>query len=427
MPHNRGMKNTILALVVPWLLAAGLAYAQPAVDKRDETLPPPAASPLPMDEIRRYVAVFAAIQRNYVDEVGNRELMSAGLRGLLAELDPHSTYLDREALAAMADFSEGEYSGVGVELEERSDGVARIIAPIDGGPAARAGIRPGDIIIAIDGKSLETGDVDLSTRPLRGAAGTSVRVTVARDGVDEPLEFTLVREQINIDSVRSRMLEPGYGYVRISAFQDDTVGLLRRELLALEAQAGGRLRGLVLDLRSNPGGLLDAAVGSADLFLERGTILTMRGRLPSYNREYSALPGAVVSGTEIVVLVDAATASAAEVLAGALQDSERATLMGARTFGKGSVQSVFELDNGDGIKLTIARYFTPSGRSLQAAGLEPDIVLEGRRIAGLREQALPGHLQGEEEASELDAAGVILEGDAPITAALERLKSGARR
>ena len=382
-----------------------------------------AAAKVPLDEIRRYVTVFNAIRQAYVDPVNDRELMASAVRGLLFDLDPHSAYLEKADAEQFDEQTRGSYDGVGVELQQLPDGTLRVIAPLDDSPAARARLRSGDRIVAIDGRMLKTGQNDASA-PLRGKAGTKVVVRVLREGLREPFDVTLVRETIRTTSVRSRLLEPGLGYLRISSFQASTAADFNRQLDALQQDAP--LRGLLLDLRSNPGGLLIGAVQIADELLESGGIVSTRGRETIGDSRFDATPGDRLHGAPLVVLVDAGSASAAEVLAGALHDNKRARVVGSRTFGKGSVQTLLPLDNGDSIKLTTARYYTPSGHSIQARGIEPDVVLhpEGgqRRPAPVSEAVLPGHLAAETGAMEGDNAGEVLPGAKPIEAALAELK-----
>ena len=382
-----------------------------------------AAAKVPLDEIRRYVTVFNAIRQAYVDPVDDHALMASAVRGLLFDLDPHSAYLEKADAEQFDEQTRGSYDGVGVELQQLPDGTLRVIAPLDDSPAARAGLRSGDCIVAIDGRMLKTGQNDASA-PLRGKAGTKVVVRVLREGLREPFDVTLVRETIRTTSVRSRLLEPGLGYLRISSFQASTAADFNRQLDALQQDAP--LRGLLLDLRSNPGGLLIGAVQIADELLESGGIVSTRGRETIGDSRFDATPGDRLHGAPLVVLVDAGSASAAEVLAGALHDNKRARVVGSRTFGKGSVQTLLPLDNGDSIKLTTARYYTPSGHSIQARGIEPDVVLhpEGgqRRPAPVSEAVLPGHLAAETGAMEGDNAGEVLPGAKPIEAALAELK-----
>ena len=384
-----------------------------------------APSKVPLDEIRRYVAVYNAVKDAYVEPVDDKKLMHSAIRGLLLDLDPHSTYFDKEDAEAFDEQATGAYDGVGVELLQQPDNTLRVIAPIDGTPAAKAGIKSGDVIVAIDGKPISNED---GMEPLRGEPGSKLTLTIAREGKPKPFDVTLTRETIRIASVHSRLLEPGYGYVRINSFQADTGADFQRNLDKL--QTNGKLKGLVLDLRSNPGGLLISAVQVADDLLEKGNIVSTRGRIAISDSKFDATPGDRLQGAPLVVLVDAGSASAAEVLAGALRDNQRARVIGSRTFGKGSVQTVLPLDNGDSVKLTTARYFTPSGKSIQASGIVPDVVLkpdaptvkESTPPYDYSEATLPGHLRGDDEGAEGYSAGDVLDGDKPIDAALAELK-----
>jgi carboxyl-terminal processing protease len=422
------MKKTfaiVMLLSVPWLPALPVAAQETPVEV---PAPPvgkaaPAEAPtVPVEEIQRYVAVYRAIKDAYVEPIDDRTLMKAALRGLLADLDPHSAYLEKEDAEALLEQTEGEYSGIGIEIEQRADRSLLVVAPIDGTPAHRAGLRAGDLIVAIDGQSLTADGADAASRELRGPPGTKVKVTFLRAGESVPRDLVIMRERIHVESVTSRLLEPGYGYLRISTFQTDTGPGVGKHLARLKAQAGGGLKGLVLDLRSNPGGLLNAAVEAADALLDDGLIVATRGRLAFANARFHAKPGDALAGAPVVVLVDAGTASAAEVLAGALKDHDRATIMGSRTFGKGSVQTVVPLENGDSVKLTTARYFTPDGGSIQARGIRPDVVIRGEASRGLREQDLPGHLRGDDEVLDGFANGEVIEGEAAIAQALAALK-----
>ncbi|MEN5061899.1 S41 family peptidase [Luteimonas sp. TWI1416] len=388
-----------------------------------------ASNRVPLEEIRRYVGVFNAVRQAYVEPVEDRKLMASAIRGLLLDLDPHSVYMEKDAAEAFDEGTSGAYEGIGVEVMYLPDGSMRVIAPIDGTPAEKAGIRAGDVIVSVDGRALTPTDNE-GHGPLRGASGTAVVLGVLRDGERTPLEIRVQRETIRVVSVRGRLLEPGYGYVRVSQFQVDTAATFSRTVGDLASQSGGRLRGLVIDLRSNPGGLLTSAVQIADDLLESGDIVSTRGRIPISDAQFSATPGDILDGAPVVVLVDVGSASASEVLAGALRDNGRARVVGSRTFGKGSVQTVLPLDNGDSVKLTTARYFTPSGRSIQARGIDPDVVLrpekadtEGdapRAASAYTEATLPGHLRGDEEDG--STGGDALPGDAPIAAALAELK-----
>lgn len=390
-----------------------------------------AISKVPLDEIRRYVAVYNAVKQAYVDPVDDSKLMHSAVRGLLSDLDPHSVYFDKDDAKEFDEATTGAYDGIGVELQQLPDYTFRVISPIDDTPAARAGLKSGDLIVAIDGKPI---DDDGKSSPLRGKPGSKVTLKIVRAGVAKPFDVTVTREKIRVASVRSRMLEPGYGYLRVSTFQADTAADFVRQLDKLKAESGGKLRGMVLDLRSNPGGLLTAAVQIADELLDSGKIVSTRGRIAISDAEFSATPGDRLNGAPVVVLVDAGSASASEVLAGALRDNGRARVVGSRTFGKGSVQTVLPLDNGDSVKLTTARYYTPSGKSIQGVGIAPEVVLHPEKkkgdtgadadtdVAGYTEAALPGHLRGDDEGKEGVSAGDVLDGDAPIAAALVELK-----
>lgn len=420
---------TLLLALMP-----SLALAQqpvPATDSSSASSEEAATSKVPLEEIRRFVGVYNAVRAAYVDPVDDRKLMQDAVRGLLLDLDPHSTYFDKEDAQAFDEQANGAYEGIGVELQQQPDNSSlKVIAPIDDTPAARAGVLAGDLIIAIDGKPISAIE---ASEPLRGPAGSKVVLTLVREGRAKPFDVTLARETIRVTSVRSHMLEPGYGYIRLSTFQADTGSDFQKHVQQLAKQAGGQLKGLVLDLRSNPGGLLTAAVQVADDLLEKGNIVSTRGRISISDARFDATPGDLLKGAPVVVLVDAGSASASEVLAGALRDNGRARVVGSRTFGKGSVQTVLPLDNGDSVKLTTARYFTPSGKSIQATGIVPEVELKPAPREGddepsssfgdFSEATLPGHLQGDEEGVEGYQAGDVLTGDGPIDDALAELKN----
>ncbi|GAB2509829.1 S41 family peptidase [Lysobacter humi (ex Lee et al. 2017)] len=440
MPRRSPLVLALMLATLPVLAQQAPAPA-PAPAPPAQQVPVPASAPpapkpagdataraakdadrLPLEEIRRFVAVYNAVRQAYVEPVDDADLMQAAVRGLLLDLDPHSMYFERSAAEDFDEGARGAYEGIGVELQRQEDGTLKVIAPIDGTPAARAGLKSGDRIVAIDGKPFRADEGDTSA-PLRGPAGSKIVLTILREGRARPFDVTVERETIRIASVRARMLEPGYGYARISAFQTDTAADFEREVARLKGEAGGRLKGLVIDLRSNPGGLLTSAVQIADDLLERGGIVSTRGRLPITDAQFNATPGDRLDGAPVIVLVDAGSASASEVLAGALKDNGRARIVGSRTFGKGSVQTVLPLDNGDSVKLTTARYFTPSGKSIQALGIVPDVAFAAPKSdaprPGLTEASLPGHLRGDEEGSQ---AGDVLEGEAYVAQALAELK-----
>jgi carboxyl-terminal processing protease len=358
-----------------------------------------------IEDVRMFSAVYNLVKQAYVEDVGDKELMEAAIKGLLSGLDPHSEYLDARQLTELTEDTSGAYDGLGLEVLT-VDGLLRVIAPIDDTPAERGGIKAGDIITRIDGKTVSAENVNASVDLLRGDPGSSITLTVMHEGASQPTDITLKRETIKVASVRVRWLEPGYAYLRISQFQEDTGGELKRKLGKLRGtKDAAPLRGVVLDLRSNPGGLLTAAVETSDAFLESGGIVSTRGRLRDADLSYSATPGDFTGGAPLVILVDKGTASAAEIVAGALKDNHRGLILGQKTFGKGSVQTVLPLDDGHAVKLTTARYYTPSGTSIQATGITPDIELRDLRLTERdsaptlipSERDLPNHLKGENE------------------------------
>lgn len=367
----------------------------------------PVSERVSLEEVRRFVSVFRAVQQAYVDSVDDQQLMQSAIRGLLTDLDPHSAYLDARATQAMNETATGAYGGLGLEILQRPDRSLVVIAPMDDTPAARAGIQPGDVIVELDGAPITADSVDAAVEAMRGEPGSRIVLTVVREGETAPLKLSLTREIIRVASARSEALDKQFAYIRIAAFQSDTAGEVQRKLEALKDAGGGTLKGLVLDLRRNPGGLLNAGIEVADLFLDSGVIVSTRGRVPRASAEYSAKRGDLMGGAPIVVLIDSGSASAAEVVAGALRDHRRALIMGSTSFGKGSVQTVLPLDNGDSIKLTTARYYTPNGTSIQATGIVPDIQLPENaelrvnRDASpqLREADLRGHLEAETTAA----------------------------
>jgi carboxyl-terminal processing protease len=426
-PPVDAMRLSLLPLLVAIAALAPL-HAQPpssVVPVALDPLAPPPSPVVPLEEIRRFTEVFRTVQEGYVDPIDDRTLMRSAIRALLADLDPHSAYLPATSAATLSEDVQGMYDGIGVEVEVRPDRSLKVIGAIDGGPAHKAGLRTGDVIVAIDGRPVGADRGGDPSRALRGAAGTAVRVSLLRPGEALPRDITLVRQSIALSSVSGRLLEPGYGYVRVSHFEGDTADALKRTLTALERETGGALSGVVLDLRNNPGGLLTAAVEVADQFLDGGPIVSTRGRTVAANALYRASPGDRLQGAPMAVLLDVGTASSAEVVAGALRDSRRALLLGARSFGKGSVQTVVDLGNGDALKLTTARYYTPAGRSIQATGIVPDVTLPGTAIRGLREHDLPAHLAGDADTSDGYATGVIVEGEAAVAEALRRVKQAA--
>ncbi len=358
----------LLAVGIAIGLSLGLTHGVLA-DK-----PAAAATDLPWQDARMLAEVLERVKRDYVNPVDDHQLLQAAIRGMVASLDPYSAYLDGEEYDEIKISSSGRYSGVGIELSIEDEQVV-VIAPFDGSPAAQAGIRSGDVIVTIDGVPVNTSTLADTIGRMRGAEGTVVKIGVMREGSAEPLLFTLKRSRVDLHSVRSELLEPGFGYVRISQFSETTGNDLALAIKELRKHNGAPLEGLVLDLRDNPGGVLEAAVAVADTFLESGIIVTAKGRTPDSKFEMDATPGDALNGAPIVVLVNGGSASAAEIVAGALKDHHRAKLMGRTTFGKGSVQTIVPLSDDRAIKLTTSLYYTPSGVSINHRGIAPDIEL----------------------------------------------------
>jgi carboxyl-terminal processing protease len=332
------------------------------------------ASP-PLDELQQFSEVYSRIKENYVEEVKDKDLMTNAIRGMLSGLDPHSAYLDEDEFKELQVGTSGEFGGLGIEVG-MEDGFVKVISPIDDTPAQKAGLQAGDLIIRLDETPVKGMTLNDAVKRMRGKPGTSIDLLVVREGKDKPFKVSIKRDIIQVKSVKSRMLEPGYGYVRITSFQAKTTEALMEALDSLKKENKGKLRGLVLDLRNNPGGVLNAAVGVSDAFLDSGKIVYTEGRVPDAKMEYTANKGDSLENAPIVVLINQGSASASEIVAGALQDHKRALVVGQKSFGKGSVQTVLQLDEKTAVKLTTARYFTPSGRSIQAEGIKPDIELK---------------------------------------------------
>lgn len=387
-----------LALVASFLAGALLANVEIVSAEKDAL----SESKLPLDELRTFTGVFDAVKQDYVEPVKDKDLLENAIRGMLGNLDPHSAFLDAEAFQDLQVGTSGEFGGLGIEVGQE-DGFIKVVTPIDDTPAQRAGIRTGDLIIRLDDTSVKGMALSDAIQRMRGKPNTSITLTVIREGVRKPLKFKLVREVIQVKSVRSRLLEPGFAYLRITQFQAKTAQNLQQELQTLEQKNQAPLKGLVLDLRNNPGGVLNGAVDVADDFLEDGVIVETKGRSNGSDQSFKATPGDLLKKAPIVVLVNGGSASASEIVAGALQDHQRALILGERTFGKGSVQTILPLGNGTAVKLTTARYYTPKGRSIQAAGIEPDIKLKALKVGAdnnsdldfIKESDLTGHLRND--------------------------------
>jgi carboxyl-terminal processing protease len=367
--RNKSGNALLLAVGIAIGLSLGLAHGVLA-DK-----PAAAGADLPWQDARMLAAVLERVKHDYVNPVDDHQLLQAAIRGMVASLDPYSAYLDGDEYDEVKISSSGRYFGVGIELSIEDEQVV-VIAPFDGSPAAQAGIRSGDIIVTIDGIPVNTNTLADTIGRMRGAEGTPVKIGIMREGNPEPMVFTLKRSRVDLHSVRGEMLEPGYAYLRISQFSETTGDDLNATVKDLRKHNGAPLKGLVLDLRDNPGGVLEAAVAVADAFLDSGVIVTAKGRTPDSKFEMDATPGDVLNGAPIVVLVNGGSASAAEIVAGALKDQHRAKLMGRTTFGKGSVQTIIPLSDDRAVKLTTSLYYTPSGVSINHRGIAPDIELE---------------------------------------------------
>jgi carboxyl-terminal processing protease len=357
-------------------IAVGLALGPAGgvlADKADKPAAP--ANDLPWQDARALADVLERVKHDYVNPVDDHQLLQAAIRGMVSSLDPYSAYLSGEDYDEVKILSTGEYSGVGIEVSMEDEEVV-VVSPFEGSPAAAAGIHSGDVIATIDGVPVNTTTLADTIGRMRGKEGTTVKIGILREGSAEPLQFTLKRSRVELHSVRSELLEPGMGYVRISQFSESTGDDLDAALKDLRKRNGAPLKGLVLDLRNNPGGVLEAAVSVSDAFLDSGVIVTAKGRTPESKFEMDATPGDALNGAPIVILINGGSASAAEIVAGALKDNHRAKLMGRTTFGKGSVQTVIPLSGDRALKLTTSLYYTPSGISINHRGIAPDIELE---------------------------------------------------
>ncbi|MEC7433445.1 MAG: S41 family peptidase [Pseudomonadota bacterium] len=357
---------------------------------------------LPLEDLRKFTEVFSRIKDAYVEDVSDTQLLESAIKGMLSDLDPHSTYLAPKDYEELEESTSGEFGGLGIEVG-MENGFVKVISPIDDTPAQKAGVQAGDLIIKLDEKPVKGMSLEEAVNLMRDKPGTVLTLTIMREGESAPIEIDVTRDVIKVTSVKSRMIDNGYGYVRVTQFQAETGRQFLKALSDLEDEHGNDLDGLIIDLRNNPGGVLQAAVETADALLDEGLIVYTEGRIQSSRLRFSAKPGDVMAGTPIVVLINGGSASASEILAGALQDHERAVVMGTQSFGKGSVQTVIPLDETHAIKMTTARYFTPDGRSIQATGIKPDIEVRPAELKELdsrpffTEADLSGHLEGENE------------------------------
>ncbi|MGM0412668.1 MAG: S41 family peptidase [Pseudomonadota bacterium] len=398
-------KKTTLILSLGVALGIAISLGHGVFAQRSPVQAVSEDSQLPLEQLRTFSEVFARVKGSYVEEVGDDELLENAVRGMLSGLDPHSAYLDADDFQKLQEGTEGEFGGLGIEVT-MEDGLVKVIAPIDDTPAERAGVRSGDLIVRIDSAPVKEMSLSEAVEKMRGEPGSEIELTILREGRDQPLEISIERAVIQVDSVKSRTLEEGYGYVRISNFQSRTGEDVVNAVEALREENEGELDGLVLDLRNNPGGVLDAAVDVSDAFLNEGRIVYTKGRVEDAQMSFSAEEGDVLDGAPIVVLTNGGSASASEIVAGALQDHRRALVMGQQTFGKGSVQTVLPLGGSTAVKLTTARYYTPDGRSIQAEGIKPDVSLENLRLTAAEEN-------GDRRLREADLSGHLLNGERP--------------
>jgi len=382
----------------------GFAMSLGGQAKAEKAAPPPSApvsaetSAIPYEGLKTFSEVYGRIKQDYVEPVKDDKLLEDAIRGMLTGLDPHSAYLDKEQYDELKVGTTGQFGGLGIEVG-MENGFVKVIAPIDDTPAQKAGIKTGDLIIRLDDKPVKGMSLNDAVKIMRGEPGSPIVLTIVREGAEQPIKVKLVRDIIKVKSVKSRLLEEGYGYVRLSSFQAKT-GESMVEAID-ELKKSGKIKGLVLDLRNNPGGVLNAAVSVSDAFLDDGLIVYTDGRVEDAKMKFSASTGDMLEGAPIVVLINAGSASASEIVAGALQDHKRAIIMGEKTFGKGSVQTILPTSSGGAVKLTTARYYTPSGRSIQAEGISPDVAISRLKLEAsaqsefgpLKESDLANHLE----------------------------------
>jgi carboxyl-terminal processing protease len=394
-------KKSLFILSLGIMLGVFIGICGSVVAEKGKTEPVVDSEALPFEDLRTFTEIFGRIKRDYVEPVSDKKLLEDAIRGMLSGLDPHSAYLVSEEYQELKEGTTGQFGGLGIEVT-MENGFIKVVSPIDDTPAQRAGIKTGDLIIRLDDEPVKGMSLADAVKKMRGEPGSKIEITVVREGADAPIKMTLVRAVIKVQSVKSRMLEKDYGYVRISSFQSGTGESLKEALANLKKEnSARRLKGLVLDLRNNPGGVLNAAVDVSDAFLKSGLIVYTEGRIENSEMRFNAAPDDLIDGAPMVVLINAGSASASEIVAGALQDQKRAVIMGEKSFGKGSVQTILPTSNGAAVKLTTARYYTPSGRSIQAEGIEPDIILANVKLESLdkmefdpvKEADLSHHLQ----------------------------------
>ncbi len=397
------LSRTLSLVMLGAIIGAMLTIGQSVfATKQSETLP--------LAELRAFTDVFTRIKQDYVEQVDDKTLIEYAIRGMLSGLDPHSSYLNEEEFNELRVGTSGEFGGLGIEVN-MEDGFVKVVSPIDDTPAQQAGMKSGDLIIRIDGKPVKGMTLNEAVKLMRGKPGSTINLTVVRQGLDKPLSVDIVRAIIQVNSVKHRLMDNDFGYLRISHFQVKTTQNMLEAIDTMNTESKGKLKGLVLDLRNNPGGVLSAAVGVSNAFIEKGLIVYTDGRETGSRLRYNANPGDAMNAAPVVVLVNGGSASASEIVAGALQDHKRAIIMGEKTFGKGSVQTIQDLQTGGAVKLTTARYYTPSGRSIQAKGINPDIVVELLEVTNrekpvvdsLKESNLSGHLENTDQQEQTSA------------------------
>jgi carboxyl-terminal processing protease len=376
-------KKNVLILSLGFSLGVFIATSGSVLAERSEIALENTQEALPYDELRAFTEIFGRIKRDYVEPVADKKLLEDAIRGMLTGLDPHSAYLDIEDYKGLMEGTSGQFGGLGIEVT-MENGFVKVVSPIDDTPAQRAGLQAGDLVVKLDEKPVKGMSLGDAVKIMRGEPGEDITLTIIREGADAPIITVVTRDIIKVKSVKSRLLEKGYGYLRISSFQSRTGAGVAEAIDELVKENEGQLNGLVLDLRNNPGGVLQAAVEVSDAFLEEGLIVYTEGRIKNSQMRFNAEAGDVINKAPLVVLVNAGSASASEIVAGALQDHKRALIMGEKSFGKGSVQTILPTTNGAAVKLTTARYYTPLGRSIQAEGIEPDIVLEKLKLESLK-------------------------------------------
>jgi carboxyl-terminal processing protease len=406
MLRQKNLLVLILGMVLGILISIGGSVLAEKDAKGD-------VNGIPFEGLKTFSEVYGRIRQDYVEPVTDDKLLEDAIRGMLTGLDPHSAYLDQEQYNELKVGTTGQFGGLGIEVG-MENGFVKVIAPIDDTPAQKAGVKAGDLIIRLDDKPVKGMSLNDAVKIMRGDPGSEITLTIVREGAEQPLKIKLVRDVIKVKSVKSRILEEGYGYLRITSFQSKTGDNVSEALN--ELKRNGDLKGLVLDLRNNPGGVLNAAVSVSDTFLEDGLIVYTDGRVEDAKMKFSATPKDELNGAPIVVLINGGSASASEIVAGALQDHKRAIIMGEKSFGKGSVQTILPTSNGGAVKLTTARYYTPSGRSIQAEGITPDVPISKVKLeqaaqsefAPIKEADLVNHLENGNSKEDKGATPAVL-------------------